>query len=136
MRGVYTFSGREVWQLVVSTVVLASAFALPLSCSYLFESFLVQGCGEPGIKWDTFLFPALPISLVIVIAAFVLHELAHKLVAQRYGHWAEFRASMPGLLIALAISASAGESFTWPSTLRRSRAPPTPRRGCSSCSMT
>lgn len=104
----FSFSGREVWQLTASTVVLASAFSFPLSCSYLIESFLVAQCGGPGIKWATFLWPALPISLAIVFAAFVLHELAHKFSAQHYGLWAQFRASMPGLLIALVISGGLG----------------------------
>lgn len=43
-----------------------------------------------------------------MIAAFVLHELAHKFSAQHYGLWAEFRASIPGLGIALAISGALG----------------------------
>ncbi len=42
--------------------------------------------------------------LVIFISAFLVHELAHKFLAQYYGSWAEFRAQMSGLLIT-AISA-------------------------------
>ena len=42
--------------------------------------------------------------LSIFIAAFLVHELAHKFLAQYYGSWAEFRAQMYGLMIT-AISA-------------------------------
>jgi Zn-dependent protease len=42
--------------------------------------------------------------LVIFISAFLVHELAHKLLAQYYGSWAEFRAQLYGLVIT-AISA-------------------------------
>ena len=42
--------------------------------------------------------------LAIFVSAFLLHELAHKFLAQYYGSWAEFRAYMWGLVIT-AISA-------------------------------
>src|SRR5215210_8267521 len=42
--------------------------------------------------------------LAIFISAFLVHELAHKFLAQFYGSWAEFRAEMYGLIIT-AISA-------------------------------
>ena len=37
--------------------------------------------------------------LTIFISAFLVHELAHKFLAQYYGSWAEFRAEMYGLII-------------------------------------
>lgn len=42
--------------------------------------------------------------LAIFISAFIVHELAHKFLAQYYGSWAEFRAELYGLIIT-AISA-------------------------------
>jgi len=39
--------------------------------------------------------------LITLVLAFMLHELAHKFVAQRLGMWAEFRLSMIGLLLTL-----------------------------------
>src|SRR3989454_10170433 len=36
---------------------------------------------------------------VAVLTGFFLHELAHKVVAQRYGAWAEFRSSRTGLIM-------------------------------------
>ena len=35
---------------------------------------------------------------------FLLHELAHKFIAQRYGYWAEYRANRNGLLIIIIMS--------------------------------
>ncbi|MEM3086102.1 MAG: metalloprotease [Halobacteria archaeon] len=48
-----------------------------------------------------------PLGLVLLVTAiigpaFVLHEMAHKVVAQRKGCWAEFRAFPRGLLLMLA----------------------------------
>lgn len=39
--------------------------------------------------------------LIAIGAGFVLHEIAHKAVAQKYGCWAEFRIWMPGLVTAI-----------------------------------
>lgn len=47
---------------------------------------------------------ALPIALVTGGIGFMLHELAHKYVAQRYRCWAEFRANNGALLIGLVLS--------------------------------
>ncbi len=53
-----------------------------------------------GLSWWNFWMLNLSIILVVVsgiILAFLLHELAHKLAAQYYGAWAEFRISHLGL---------------------------------------
>lgn len=47
-------------------------------------------------------------SLLAIGSGFVLHELAHKVVAQRYGHWAEFRAQFTGLVMSLLIALGIG----------------------------
>jgi Zn-dependent protease len=44
------------------------------------------------------------ISALSVGTGFLLHELAHKFVAQRYGYWAEYRANRNGLLIIIIMS--------------------------------
>lgn len=41
------------------------------------------------------------LSFVAVVTGFLLHEFGHKIVAQRYGCWAEFRAWTFGLLMAV-----------------------------------
>jgi Zn-dependent protease len=37
--------------------------------------------------------------LIIFVSAFLVHELAHKLLAQFYGSWAEFRTNSYGLIV-------------------------------------
>ena len=56
----------------------------------------------------TFLISALTVGL-----GFVLHELAHKIVAQRYGSWSEFRAE-PLMLLFAILMAFAGFVFAAP----------------------
>ena len=52
-------------------------------------------------------------SFVAVVTAFLLHELAHKAVAQRYGCFAEFRAYPLGLVIGI-LTAAFGFLFAAP----------------------
>src|SRR3990170_1684036 len=37
--------------------------------------------------------------LIIFVSAFLVHEMAHKLLAQFYGSWAEFRTNLYGLVV-------------------------------------
>jgi Zn-dependent protease len=47
-------------------------------------------------------YPMIAVGAVIIFAlAFLLHELAHKFMAQRLGYWAEYRLNNMGLLITL-----------------------------------
>jgi len=46
----------------------------------------------------------LGLSFLLVVTGFMIHELAHKYVAQKYGAWAEFRVYPQGLLMALVFS--------------------------------
>jgi Zn-dependent protease len=41
------------------------------------------------------------VALLIFAAAFLLHEVAHKFMAQRLGYWAEYRLNELGLMITL-----------------------------------
>ncbi len=79
-----SFTAREVRDIVISMLVIAVIFAYLLSGGNL-NNFIA-------------LIPAL---LVAVGLGFVLHELAHKFVAVRYGFYAEFRMWMEGLIFAL-----------------------------------
>jgi Zn-dependent protease len=58
--------------------------------------------GDPFPTTLTNFFVRLLAVLIVIGAGFVLHELAHKAVSQRYGCWAEFRIWTPGLVIAIA----------------------------------
>ncbi len=51
---------------------------------------------------------------IAVVTGFLLHELAHKLLAQRYGAWAEFRVFPLGLMFALFFALLSGIVFAAP----------------------
>jgi len=54
------------------------------------------------------------ISLFTVGIGFLLHELAHKFMAIKYGFWAEFRKDTQMLLVAIALAALVGVVFAAP----------------------
>ncbi len=85
-----TFSGREVLHLVVAVVVLTLCFTLARE-QRAFPRWLSPNPID------------LAASAIAVSTGFVLHELMHKIVAQRYGHWAEFRAQFGSLLGSLGV---------------------------------
>lgn len=72
--------------LLLSWVVLVIGFSLAIG-----------GRRVPSI--DLVLTSALGVG-----TGFLLHELAHKFIAQRYGYWAEYRANRNGLLIIIIMS--------------------------------
>lgn len=96
------FSATEVLHLGVSVVALSYALAILLDPSTDMRDRLLPA---PG---------ALLAAAVAVSSGFVLHELAHKVVAQRYGHWAEFRAHFPGLGLSVLVAAMTGLLFAAP----------------------
>ncbi len=83
------FSREEVIDLVKAWLVISLAFALVMSGSSI------------GNLANTSLLVALLVSAITVGTGFLLHELAHKFYAQKYGCWAEFVASNTMLLVAL-----------------------------------
>jgi Zn-dependent protease len=56
----------------------------------------------------------LALSMVTVGVGFVLHELAHKFTAMKYGYWAEFRKDNIMLLVAVVLAALVGVVFAAP----------------------
>ena len=88
------FSDYEKEQLRESIGFLTLAFALALSNGL----FVVMD--DPSILITT-----LPLAFAAVMTGFLLHELAHKWMAQQYGCWAEYRGNKKGLYFALAMSA-------------------------------
>jgi len=84
--GKYTTSNIEIKDLLTAWAIVSLAFAIVLSGINFFSlKFLIY----------------FATTLVAVGSGFLFHELAHKLVAQRYGCWAEFRADKMMLIIAL-----------------------------------
>ncbi|MDE1849375.1 MAG: site-2 protease family protein [Candidatus Micrarchaeota archaeon] len=100
MQTIYTgssISSTEVKNIVVADVVLTIAFALVFSGGL--GNLFGAGGSLPGF------IALIPIAFVAVSLSFVLHELMHKVVAQRYGAAAAFRASKDGLLITIVSGA-------------------------------
>ncbi len=63
---------------------------------------LVFGIATVGLNYK--LLVALPLMFVTAGIGFLLHELAHKYVAQKYHCWAEFRANNSALVIGVLLS--------------------------------
>lgn len=92
-----TWSGTELLHLSVGVLAITLCFALIRSPKQFPEIL--------GRVADAFLDPwTLLASFTAVSTGFVLHELAHKVVAQRYGYWAEFRADFRLLLASVGLA--------------------------------
>jgi len=84
--GFFGFSFREVGHLVIGTLII---IGVGLSIS-------------PGRFLSPRIMPYTLLGLALVFTStFLLHEIAHKLAAQHYGLWAEFRLTLFGSLISL-----------------------------------
>jgi len=82
------FSKREYKDLFKAWIIISLAFAIVFV----------------GLSFTVEFFIAMIISAITVGLGFLLHELAHKFVAQRYGCWAEFRSFDNMLILALVMS--------------------------------
>ncbi len=89
------FSRTEVFQLTVAILALSGAFTV-LFIRYSLDSFLADPILSLAIYFPT--------SLLAVGTGVGLHEIMHKVVAQRYGHWAEFRYDPRGLALAFVFA--------------------------------
>jgi Zn-dependent protease len=88
----------EKTEILISWLTISIAFAILMTRPFL----------------DVLVFTtAFPISLITVGAGFVLHELAHRSVARRFGAHAEYRAWQTGLIFAI-VSAFFGFVFAAP----------------------
>ena len=83
---------KELKDLIISALVLAVAFGIALSGGYR------------AFQRLDILILVIGISLVAVSLSFVFHELAHRLIARRFGYFAEYAMWGKGLLIALGCS--------------------------------
>jgi len=114
------FSRVEVTQILIAMAAMTLAFTLAQASGLAGVAYLA-GIGGWGI-----LALIAVASFVAVITAFLLHELAHKAVAQRYGCFAEFRAYPMGLLLGIA-TAALGFLFAAPGAVMVS-GPVTPKQ--------
>jgi Zn-dependent protease len=89
-KGILKFSDQEKQHLLLAIGALTLAFTLFWTRFTIFDIGII-----------TLLF-VVAIAFTAVVTGFLLHEIGHKIVAQRYGCWAEFRAWPMGLLLAVA----------------------------------
>ncbi|MEA3190209.1 MAG: hypothetical protein QOD77_791 [Thermoplasmata archaeon] len=90
------FSGTEALHLAVGVAVLTYCFAMLRAPLVETPADLARRMTPEPIH--------LLAAFLAVTTGFVLHELAHKVVAQRYGYWAEFRAQFPSLGLSLLMA--------------------------------
>ena len=89
-------SETEIKHLLIAWLAIAFAFTIILQRWYTLNLILI-----------------FIISAVTVGFAFIFHELAHKVVAQRYGAWSEFRMA-PSMLLLAILTAFFGFIFAAP----------------------
>lgn len=82
------FSKKELQDLSKAWIAISLAFAIVLTGDLFSFHFLTS----------------LFIAAITVGTGFLFHEMGHKVVAQRYGCWAEFRADNTMLIIALLLA--------------------------------
>ena len=87
------FSHREIKDLWFAGFMISLAFAILLSGSY-----------QALFKFNFSLILSFVIAFFTAGIGFLLHEMMHKYVAQKYGLWAEFRAFYGMLWFAIAAS--------------------------------
>ena len=104
MWGALSFSDRELRDLALAWVALGVAFAV---------FFAGGGTGLLSLLSTGGFVAAVVVSLLTAGIGFLLHELAHKVVAVRFGQVAEFRADY-GMLFLAVVSALAGFIFAAP----------------------
>lgn len=94
MRSIRT-SKTEIVHIIISWLAISYAFAVLLMWSR-------SGTRPSSDELLNGIYNPLVISLFTVGISFIIHEMSHKLVAQRYGSWAEFRMS-PIMLVLMLI---------------------------------
>jgi len=100
-------SRREEFDLFIAWIAISLAF--------LIVQIVPNGILGPAIPITPFgALETLGISLVTVGVAFILHEMAHKFTAIKFGFWAEFRKDNNMLLIMGALAALVGMIFAAP----------------------
>ncbi len=102
-------SRRERYDLIIAWLAISIAFSLA------FTGGVGVWMGSPfqQTTLGTYLV-YLVLSMITVGTGFVLHELAHKFTAMRYGYWAEFRKDNLMLLVAVVLAALIGVVFAAP----------------------
>ena len=106
---IWHFTKEEKHHLILAT----GAFTLALGLMRVGGIFGISAYSSSSI-WAAWLLLSMPVMLIAVGPAFVLHELGHKIVAKNYGCWAEFRADPGGLKFGVGLAAILGIVFMAP----------------------
>jgi Zn-dependent protease len=88
------------------------AFTLALGLMQVRGIFHISDIGLTA--WITGLLLAMPVMLIAIGPAFLLHEIGHKIIAKKNGCWAEFRADPRGLRNGVLVAALLGIVFMAP----------------------
>jgi len=102
-------STLELTHIVFAMLVLTIAFSFPISQNSVLK-IVINNQGLDLSKLPL----GFALSFVAIVSAFFCHELAHKLMAQHYRLWSEFRMYPKGLLISLILSVLTGFVFATP----------------------
>lgn len=100
---IWHFSKTEINHLTQATM------AFTLALAFMSTGGIIGAVSSPS----TFVIGGV-VYFIAIVPAFVLHEIAHKIVARSYGCWAEFRASPSGLRFGVILAAALGVVFMAP----------------------
>ena len=106
--GIWHFSEEEKKHLLYATAAFTLALGIAAAAG-------LRGLSADGFSpWILKILLSMPVMLIAVGPAFVLHEIGHKIVAKKNGCWAEFRAYPKGLQFGVLISLFFGVLFMAP----------------------
>ncbi len=98
-RGVQ-FSRTELFQLGVAILGLSAAFTIVILNPFYGGTDYLSLFSSDAVGLAFFFL----VALMSVGTGVGLHEIMHKITAERYGHWAEFRYSLRGLLFTFVLA--------------------------------
>jgi Zn-dependent proteases len=91
--GMPRYSRIEINDLLVAMLGLSVAFTI----LFYRDDFFSSNFAMNMVLWFA-------LAVALVSTSFIFHELAHKVVAQKYGAWAEFRVNPMGVLMAMIVA--------------------------------
>ena len=100
---IWHFSKTEINHLTLATL------AFTLALAFMFSGGIMGALSDPS----AFLVYGV-LALITFTPGFLIHEIAHKIQARKYGCWAEFRASPSGLRFGVFLAAILGIVFMAP----------------------
>jgi len=100
---IWHFSKTEINHLTLATL------AFTLALAFMFSGGILGALSDPS----AFLVYGV-LALITFTPGFLIHEIAHKIQARKYGCWAEFRASPSGLRFGVLLAAILGIVFMAP----------------------